>query len=94
MRSFKRTFKRIDGLVNCAGGRLLPTRCRNDRQLTASNVPGTYVPSAQSHSTSIDAWSDTMNVNARGTFAFCKHFCAAAVAEVEHDPPPGGYAIV
>ncbi|POY76255.1 hypothetical protein BMF94_0450 [Rhodotorula taiwanensis] len=73
MRSFKRTFKRIDGLVNCAG---------------------TYVPSAQSHSTSIDAWSDTMNVNARGTFAFCKHFCAAAVAEVEHDPPPGGYAIV
>ncbi|GAA5864344.1 hypothetical protein JCM3774_002758 [Rhodotorula dairenensis] len=73
MRSFKRTFTRIDGLVNCAG---------------------IHVPTPDAHSVSMDTWLQTMNVNARGTFAFCKHFLALVTTEQERDAPPGGYSIV
>ncbi|GAA5985147.1 hypothetical protein JCM10908_002543 [Rhodotorula pacifica] len=73
MRSFKRTFKRIDGLANCAG---------------------TFVPTPAAHTVTMDVWSQTMDTNAKGTFAFCKHFLALVVGEVEHEPPVGGYSIV
>ncbi|BGP10634.1 Dihydroanticapsin 7-dehydrogenase [Rhodotorula toruloides] len=74
VRSFKKSFKRLDGLVNCAGVNLLS--------------PGV-------HQVKVDLWSQTMDVNARGTFAFCKHFAAMVIADEEvADPPKGGYAVV
>ncbi|BGP00646.1 Glucose 1-dehydrogenase peroxisomal 2,4-dienoyl-CoA reductase [Rhodotorula toruloides] len=74
VRSFKKSFKRLDGLVNCAGVNL---------------------PSPEVHQVKVDLWSQTMDVNARGTFAFCKHFAAMVIADEEvADPPKGGYAVV
>lgn len=58
------------------------------------STPGIHVPTPDAHSVSIDVWSQTMNVNARGTFAFCKHFLALVATEQERDAPPGGYSIV
>ncbi|BGP26952.1 Glucose 1-dehydrogenase peroxisomal 2,4-dienoyl-CoA reductase [Rhodotorula toruloides] len=74
VRSYKKSFRRLDGLVNCAGINL---------------------PSPELHQVKVDLWSQTMDVNARGTFAFCKHFAAAVVADEEvTEPPKGGYAVV
>ena len=75
MRSFKRTFKRIDGLVNSAG---------------------IHIPTPEAHGVTMDVWSRTMDVNARGTFAFCKHFLNLVAHEQELEPPTatGGYSIV
>ncbi|GAA5958467.1 hypothetical protein JCM8115_002475 [Rhodotorula mucilaginosa] len=75
MRSFKRTFKRIDGLVNSAG---------------------IHIPTPEAHTVTIDVWSRTMDVNARGMFAFCKHFLSLVAHEQELEPPTatGGYSIV
>ncbi|TKA53968.1 hypothetical protein B0A53_03247 [Rhodotorula sp. CCFEE 5036] len=75
MRSFKRTFKRIDGLVNSAG---------------------IHIPTPEAHNVTMDVWSRTMDVNARGTFAFCKHFLNLVAHEQELEPPTatGGYSIV
>ncbi|KAG0657375.1 hypothetical protein C6P46_006559 [Rhodotorula mucilaginosa] len=74
MRSFKRTFKRIDGLVNSAG---------------------IHIPTPEAHNVTMDVWSRTMDVNARGTFAFCKHFLNLVAHEQELEPPTatGGYSI-
>ncbi|KPV73855.1 uncharacterized protein RHOBADRAFT_45147 [Rhodotorula graminis WP1] len=74
MRSFKKTFTRLDGLVNSAGINL---------------------PSHETHLVQPDLWDQTMNTNARGTFAFCKYFAAAVVADEESvEPPTGGYSVV
>lgn len=75
MRSFKRTFKRIDGLVNSAG---------------------IHIPTPEAHGVTMDVWTRTMDVNARGTFAFCKHFLNLVAHEQELEPPSatGGYSIV
>ena len=75
MRSFKRTFKRIDGLVNSAG---------------------IHIPTPEAHTVTIDVWSRTMDVNARGMFAFSKHFLSLVAHEQELEPPTatGGYSIV
>ncbi|BGP57548.1 hypothetical protein JCM8202_002269 [Rhodotorula sphaerocarpa] len=73
LRSFKRTFGRLDGLVNCAG---------------------LYEPTAEAHNAAMESWSSLMDINARATFAFCKYYFAIVVAEVERDPPDGGYSVV
>ncbi|BGP42711.1 Glucose 1-dehydrogenase peroxisomal 2,4-dienoyl-CoA reductase [Rhodotorula kratochvilovae] len=74
MRSYKKTFKRLDGIVNCAGINL---------------------PSPEVHQVQADLWDSTMNVNARGTFAFCKHFAHGVVSDQDVlEPPAGGYSVV
>ncbi|BGP19280.1 hypothetical protein JCM10213_008201 [Rhodosporidiobolus nylandii] len=74
VRTFKKSFKRLDGLVNCAGVNL---------------------PSPEAHEVQMDLWSQTMDVNAKGTFAFCKHFAASVVnAPEEVEAPAGGYSVV
>lgn len=42
----------------------------------------------------MESWSSLMDINARATFAFCKYYFAIVVAEVERDPPDGGYSVV
>ncbi|GAA5876676.1 hypothetical protein JCM8547_005771 [Rhodosporidiobolus lusitaniae] len=74
LKSFKKSFKRLDGLVNCAGINL---------------------PSPETHDIGMDLFSSTLDVNVKGTFAFCKHFAGLAVTVPEEtEPPEGGYAIV
>ncbi|GAA6032986.1 hypothetical protein JCM8097_000085 [Rhodosporidiobolus ruineniae] len=76
VRTFKKSYKRLDGIVNCAGVNL---------------------PSPKAHQVDMDIFSTTMDVNVKGTFAFCKHFAAAAIAsqtQEEGEAPPGGFAIV
>ncbi|GAA6010843.1 hypothetical protein JCM10207_003955 [Rhodosporidiobolus poonsookiae] len=75
IRTFKKSFKRLDGLVNCAGINL---------------------PSPETHEVSMDLFAQTMDVNVKGSYAFCKHFAAAVVQsqELEEEPPAGGFSIV
>ncbi|GAA5974334.1 hypothetical protein JCM11641_006744 [Rhodosporidiobolus odoratus] len=74
VRTFKKSYKRLDGLVNCAGVNL---------------------PSPEAHEVQMDLWSQTMDVNARGTFSFCKHFAASIINTQEYlDAPVGGFSIV
>ncbi|GAA5914086.1 hypothetical protein JCM5296_003571 [Sporobolomyces johnsonii] len=74
VRTFRKSYKRLDGLVNCAGINL---------------------PTHESHSVDMDLWAKMMDVNARGTFAFCKHYAQCVVtAPEEVETPAGGYSIV
>lgn len=75
MRTFKKSYKRLDGIVNCAG--IDPA-------------------SPESHLVEFDLYQRTMDVNVKGSFAFSKHFAAAAVKDAQDDvqPPAGGYSIV
>ncbi|GAA5895872.1 hypothetical protein JCM6882_001399 [Rhodosporidiobolus microsporus] len=76
IRTFKKTYKRLDGLVNCAGVNL---------------------PSPEAHEVSLDLFQTTMDVNVKGTFAFCKHFVTAILTQQgleEVEAPDGGFSIV
>ncbi|GAA5821616.1 hypothetical protein JCM11251_000936 [Rhodosporidiobolus azoricus] len=76
IRTFKKTYKRLDGLVNCAGINL---------------------PSPDLHEVNLDLFQQTMDVNVKGTFTFCKHFVASAVGtpgQEEVEAPDGGFSVV
>ncbi|GAA6028061.1 hypothetical protein JCM8097_001853 [Rhodosporidiobolus ruineniae] len=74
IKTFKETYKRLDGLVNCAGINLA---------------------SPELHKVDFDLFQQTMDVNVKGTFAFCKYFAEEAVALQEGvEAPEGGFSIV
>ncbi|GAA5821524.1 hypothetical protein JCM10212_000134 [Sporobolomyces blumeae] len=76
VRTFKRSYKRLDGLVNCAG--INPA------------TPETHLVDFEQH------YARMMDVNLKGSMAFCKHFAAAAVKDQQDDAPTpeGGFSIV
>jgi NAD(P)-dependent dehydrogenase (short-subunit alcohol dehydrogenase family) len=95
VRTFKRSYNRLDGLVNCAGPSFpsFPSFPAHD----FSPRPGINLPSPAAHELSLELWMQTMDVNVKGTFAFCKHFAAHAVSGLEAEDgeaPVGGFAIV
>jgi NAD(P)-dependent dehydrogenase (short-subunit alcohol dehydrogenase family) len=96
VRTFKRSYNRLDGLVNCAGPSSLLSASLFSRSRFLPR-PGINLPSPSAHELSLELWNQTMDVNVKGTFAFCKHFAAHAVSGLEAedgDAPVGGFAIV
>lgn len=108
VRTFGRTFKRLDGLVNCAGERYsyafcCITLCKTDvsafvRSLICSHavIAGINRPSAATHEiASIEFFNTTVDINARGTVSFCQHFIKEIFnSPLSPSPPAGGYSIV
>lgn len=96
VRTFLKTYKKLDGLVNCAGacfagGALLEWVATELMRPSA----GINLPSPPAHEVTMDFYNKTMDVNAKGTFSFCSHYIKDIVAPNNlAEPPSGGYAIV
>jgi len=101
VRTFKKSYKRLDGLVNCAGELSLaffPTVARSGfADFVDSLMLGVNLPPRESSSIDQAYFDTTMDTNLKGSWAFCKHFGIAAKKDLGNDqvdPPEGGYSIV
>ncbi|KAI5480524.1 short-chain dehydrogenase/reductase SDR family protein [Pseudohyphozyma bogoriensis] len=84
MRTFAKTYARLDGLVNCAG-------------INPYIPPATG--SALHTLTSMQTYNEIMDTNTKGTFVFCQQFVKIVLGqdmagEEEKEGPNGGYSVV
>jgi NAD(P)-dependent dehydrogenase (short-subunit alcohol dehydrogenase family) len=103
VRTFHKTYKKIDGLVNCAGQSRPSSQAVSlaHRKLTVCafmrlhSLAGINLPLPLTHETPLDKFKLTLDVNLQGTFSMCTHYLKEVLSpNNQNEAPAGGWAIV